>query len=225
MWRRRWMGQLAEYSVKGREKAGLSDTDLESEFQRLLRLARMDTSPKYGYQEFMRMEIAQTMELREIRESFPDDYNRRPFSNVTFDFTFRPFWFLDHRLQLEYDQYAGRVPKASLQLNLRNMRGDNFSMNYRYRFNRDSDVVEYDQIKLNSNVKIWGPWSAGLGTIYDFEYRRSILQSADLIYQDQCWGIGLNYTKDRTDERIMITFSLFGLGQIYQYSNSRTFTE
>ena len=41
---------------------------------------------------------------------------------------------------------------------------------------------------------------------------RTVENTVGLAYRTQCWGVGVDYTKTYDDERIMLKFSLAGLG-------------
>jgi lipopolysaccharide assembly outer membrane protein LptD (OstA) len=41
---------------------------------------------------------------------------------------------------------------------------------------------------------------------------KTVENTVGLIYVEQCWGVGVDYTKTHDDERIMLKISLAGLG-------------
>ncbi len=220
IWRRRYLGGLARWGFGRREYAGWSDEDLEGEYQRRLRLSRLQSPPSFSYDEFLRLEVGQSFDLREVRLDKPEGVPRRPFSTVQGDLWFQPSYYLSHRTTVEYDQYAGKVPRLALRLDLRDRRGDNLGFYFRRRWNTDYETLEVSQFRAQAGVKLFGPWSTSGEVIYDFEKEKSITHSLRLYYQRQCWGVALLYTKDEFEERYGVVFSLFGLGEVYSLTQS-----
>ena len=67
MWRRRYLGALANWSTKSETFAGTTDEELEEEYKRRLRLQSLDRSPTFSYREFFRLELSQSFDVREAR--------------------------------------------------------------------------------------------------------------------------------------------------------------
>jgi lipopolysaccharide assembly outer membrane protein LptD (OstA) len=49
---------------------------------------------------------------------------------------------------------------------------------------------------------------------YDRLHHRNIESTVGLMYNHQCWGLGVDYTKTHDDQRVMIKVSLAGLGML-----------
>ncbi|MBW2617440.1 MAG: LPS-assembly protein LptD [Deltaproteobacteria bacterium] len=209
----RWFAGQDRYTEMGEE-------ELETEYQRQLRLAGLKRAPSYGYLRFLSLELSQSFDLREVRLDKDDDAPRRPFSDFRADLVFRPSGYLYNRTTVYYDPYSGRLSKLYAALNLLSRRGDSLRLAYRWRWNPDEDPEIVSQLDSGLNLKLFGPFSTSGGVVYDFDDHQSISRWFNLYLTRQCWSVALNYTRTTDDERVALVFSLFGLGQIYRYETS-----
>ena len=198
----------------------MGEEELETEYERQLRLTDLERAPSYGYLRFLTLELSQSFELREVRLPKDDDDPRRPFSDLKADLVFRPSGYLYNRTTARYNLYSGRLSKLSTALNLLSRRGDSLRCTYRWRWDPDEDPEIVNQLDGGLNLKLFGPFSTSGGVVYDFDDHQSISRWFNLYLTRQCWSVALNYTRTTDDERVALVFSLFGLGQIYRYESS-----
>lgn|GEM_PF-6752373 len=220
IWRRRYLGHLATWGMGDEKYEGLSDDDLRADFQRQLRLSRLKSEPNYAYDEFLRLEVNQSFNLRETKIPKPEGAVRRPFSAVTSEFWFNPTRRIRTRGEVDYDPNYGKMTNLALHLNMSDRRGDYIGVHYRRQWNIDEDRQSVAQINSNAGLKLWGGLSTMGEIIYNLETSETIRRTVGLNWDRQCWGIGTYYTRTRDDERIAIVFSLLGIGQIYRYERS-----
>lgn len=220
MWRRRYLGALADWGVDEDKFAGTTPEELEEEYQRRLRLHRLNKNPSYAYDEFFRLEISQSFDIREARLTKPAGVQKRPFSAIRADLEFKPSRYFRKRLQVEYHPYYDQFLRLALYVDIYDKRGDYLGLQYRRRWDESLQALDIDQLRADARVKLWGPWSAGGQIIYDLDQSKPISETVSLSYQHQCWGIAASYHHSTDDSRVAIVFSLFGLGDIYRYERS-----
>ncbi len=215
MWRRRYLGALANWATKSETYAGTTDEELKDEYKRRLRLHRLDRSPTFGYREFFRLTLSQSFDIREARLESSGD--KRPFSNIKGDLTFSPTDRFSTRAQAEYNLYEGEFARIAVYTDIYDSRGDYLGIQWRRTWNEDTDLVDVHQLVANARLKITNQWTAGGQLIYDLAAEKSISETLSLSFQRQCWGIAASYYRSTEDSRIALVFSLFGLGEIYRY--------
>jgi len=219
LWKRRYLGALASWGLEEDKFAGTTDEELDEEYQRRLRLHRLNQSPTYAYDEFFRLELRQSFDLREARLPKTAGQERRPFSTIRADLQFRPSRYLNHRATAEFQPYDRRFLSLYLYLDMYDKRGDYFGLQYRRRVDEDSGNVDMHQIRADLRLKIRGPWSAGAQFIYNLAAKKPISQTINLSFQRQCWGLAASYYHSSDDSRVAVVFSLFGIGDVYRYEH------
>ena len=218
MWRRRYLGALADWSTNSDKYAGTTDEELREEYERRLRLHKLDRSPQYGYREFLRLELRQKFDIREAR--LESSGEKRPFSNITADLTFQPTGRFSARAQAEYNLYDAEFARIAVYTDIYDNRGDYLGLQWRRTWDENSDLVTLHQLVANGRLKIAGPWTAGGQLIYDLAAKKPISETVSLSFQRQCWGLAASYYHSSDDSRIALVFSLFGLGEIYRYERN-----
>ncbi len=93
-------------------------------------------------------------------------------------------------------------------LGISDRRGDKLTFGYRY--TRDS----IEEINLDLKAVITERLSGQFVIRLDQFNNKTVESTVGLTYTEQCWGIGVAYTKTHDDERIMLKISLTGLGML-----------
>lgn len=220
MWRRRRLGRFLSQVLTSPKLAGISDSDLGTQYDRLLRVSQLNQNPTHRYQEWFRLELEQEFDLREARLETPVGQDKEPFSNLKAELWFEPSYYFKHKTVLEYHPYLRELERLSLHFDLKDWRGDRFSIDYRRYWNVDENQLDLAQVKATGDLPLFGGLSVGGAITYDFGEKKAISQGVSLLYKDQCWGIGVGYQKDDYDERFFITFSVLGWGEIYKLEGS-----
>jgi len=184
-----------------------------------------ETTETARYNDFLRVKLEQSYDIREARGSDRIDPERkRPFSPIRAELEYYPAKYLRLKADAEYDVYDSRLVSRNISATLNSARGDEFRLEYRYdkglyHFNRKDDTDE-DIESLYGSIRLKLPFRFTVyGTNeYDFEENERIETTVGLIYEAQCWSFDARYEKDDDgDEEISFMFNLYGLGPIGLY--------
>jgi lipopolysaccharide assembly outer membrane protein LptD (OstA) len=117
-----------------------------------------------------------------------------------------------------FNTRTGRATDHDLSLRLADGRGDRLTLTY------DSDAPEarfspidapgHKEARTDLRIRLNSEWSTSLFTRYDLMSNRALESTAQLIYQAQCYGLGLIYSKTYQDQSVGLIFDLMGLGTI-----------
>ena len=184
-----------------------------------------ETTETARYNDFLRVKLEQSYDIREARGSDRIDPERkRPFSPIRAELEYYPAKYLRLKADAEYDVYDSRLVSRNISATLNSARGDEFRLEYRYdkglyHFNQKDDTDE-DIESLYGSIRLKLPFRFTVyGTNeYDFEENERIETTVGLIYEAQCWSFDARYEKDDDgDEEISFMFNLYGLGPIGLY--------
>jgi hypothetical protein len=130
---------------------------------------------------------------------------RRPFSDLGIEFDFTPHPYVSFMARNRYSIYEGWT-QMNYDLNIKDWRGDAMIIGYRY----TSDSIE----EINFNLK--AVITASIDGIFisrrDQFNSRTVENTVGFVYHQQCWSVGVDYTRTDTDTRFMFKISLAGLG-------------
>ena len=161
------------------------------------------------------LKLTQSYNLEEARRNLivPDD-KRRPFSDLAMDLEISPLANLFLRYQTALNVYGNGVSRYKLQSRYTNSRQDNLTIDY--------DYVKGAARNLNisSLLHLTGELSARYSTIRSLLDNHATAESVGLIYNSQCWGVELTSIRDSEDRRIMMIFSLTGIGDTLEVGKS-----
>ncbi|MDQ7782700.1 MAG: LPS assembly protein LptD [Desulfomonilaceae bacterium] len=144
------------------------------------------------------------------------------------ELTIRPHTLLDLTAQAEYDPVVNRARRYSVQLGLMDHRGD--TMRVLHQFIEDEKKTDLNrQTNVNLQMKLTSDLDCFVETQYTHQFDFSYFTSIGLNYHPRCWSILLRYSEVREqdpvtgrikdpDQTIFATLSLYGLGQIYQFT-------
>jgi len=183
---------LFRYSVNNYFRAGGTD-EKSNFFQRYL-----------GY-----LEIEQSYDVREARrdKEGPED-KRRPFSDIGLTLSVHPLPRWQLKYETDYSVYGKGFTKYDLYSRYTSKWGNMFFLEYRHE--QDTEISEINaalQTHLTSTLYLEGDITHSLYT--DETVRASI----GLVYHPGCWAIELRAEDTPDDDRLVLMFSLVGLGE------------
>lgn len=158
------------------------------------------------------MDLFQTFDVREARGK-----SERPFSDVNGELIFTPAAWASSRLRGVYDVYDGRFEGYSVELGLNDTEGSEISTAYRF----IRDTTKY--LDLRAVWKTTKSVSLGFRQRYSFMDTESIERDYTLWYNQQCWSVAVNYAEKLEERVVMLTFNLYGIGEVL--STSATVSE
>jgi LPS-assembly protein len=141
---------------------------------------------------------------------------RRYLSDMGVEVDFRPHPYLSFAARNQYSVYNGWTV-ANYDMSISDWRGDSATLSYRYTLNA------IEEIDINLKAVITEKLNATFISRRDKFNSRTIENTIGLVYQKQCWAVGLDYTKTDsleitsaqtvTDTRFVLKLSLTGLGK------------
>ncbi len=186
-----------------------------------------------SYRELARLQIFQTLNIREARTSDSDfsnpkfddflvsdedededDGSDRPalekkrFSPVNLLLDVFPGRYLTVTYDTQFSPDEGAINRHDLYATLDS--GTGYYVRAGYQFFKDTVV---DEMIIEAGVKVLS--SIFLTTYHDYSFDKDELfkQGYGLKYQHGCWGVGLTYQREGEDNRLAFSIDLLGLGQ------------
>ncbi|MFO7570233.1 MAG: LPS assembly protein LptD [Smithellaceae bacterium] len=158
------------------------------------------------YLEFLRLKLFQSYDIREARRDMAqNDRDRRPIADLGLEFDFKPHRYLSFAARNKYSVYTG-WKQTNYDLSISDWRQDKITLGYRYTM----DSIE--EINLDIKAVINKYLDAKVILRQDLFNNRDVEKTVGLTYTEQCWSVGVDYTRTWDDERVMLRFSLVGLG-------------
>ncbi|MFH1123539.1 MAG: hypothetical protein V1758_07740 [Pseudomonadota bacterium] len=123
-----------------------------------------------------------------------------------------PFSWLDLDAEAHWDHDRGKVSYTDLSLELSvdrtGGRKDIYEVDYQF------EEGESNSLNYQVSVNLLYGFLAGTSLKRDLDLKHTLESSYWIEYQSQCWGVRLTAgTLDNIDS-IMVSFNLFGLGEI-----------
>ncbi|MFB3926047.1 MAG: LPS-assembly protein LptD [Syntrophales bacterium] len=170
-------------------------------------IAKLKEKSAFRYLEFLRFKVTQSYSILEARSSKPEE-EKRPFSPVDLELDFLPAQYFSYRAQSTFDPNDGEWKRINYDIGLNDTRGDSISLGYRY----TQDLVEEINLYLKATV------NKALDVKYVLRKNRldnkNLESTYALDYHKQCWSVELSYSDLDDDKRVMVVFSLYGLGKV-----------
>jgi LPS-assembly protein len=173
------------------------------------------------YNEFLRVKLEQSFNIREARGSERIDPERkRPFSPIRAELEYFPTRYLKLKADTEYDVYDNRLVSRNVSAILDTVRGDEFRLEYRYdkglyRFYRkDASPRNVESLYGSIRIKLPFRFTVYASNEYDFVNNKQIETDLGLIYEAQCWSLDIQYQDEQDDKQISFLINLHGLGSI-----------
>lgn len=184
-----------------------------------------DKTGARNYIELLRLKLLQVYDISEAKKSL-DGFTaeRQPFSDIGMELDLKPHPYISLAARNKYNPYNG-WKETNYDLGISDWRGDRLIFGYRY----TKDSIE--EINMDLKVAITEHLSGKLiarldgfnnetvqnttGNTADFNklFNDKIVENTiGLMYTEQCWGVGVDYTKTSNDQAIMLKLSLAGLG-------------
>ena len=161
-----------------------------------------------NYLELFRFKLFQVYDINEAKKEMAGSTgDRRPMSDIGMELDLKPHSYLSFAARNKYSPYSG-WKEMNYDLGISDWRGDKLTFGYRY--TRDS----IQEINMDLKAVITERLSGQFVIRLDQFNSQTVENTVGLVYTEQCWGVGVAYTKTHDDERIMLKISLAGLGML-----------
>ncbi|MDP2854363.1 MAG: LPS assembly protein LptD [Smithellaceae bacterium] len=161
-----------------------------------------------SYLELLRFKLFQVYDINEAKKEMAGSTgDRRPMSDIGMELDLKPHSYLSFAARNKYSPYSG-WKEMNYDLGISDWRGDKLTFGYRY--TRDS----IEEINMDLKAVITERLSGQFVIRLDQFNNQTVENTVGLVYTEQCWGVGVTYTKTHDDERIMLKISLAGLGML-----------
>ncbi|MEN8142475.1 MAG: LPS assembly protein LptD, partial [Thermodesulfobacteriota bacterium] len=161
------------------------------------------------------LKFSQSYDLDEERRPLtgPTD-KRRPLSELAMDVEFRPANDLFLRYQTTLNVYGDGITSYEVKGRYSNSRADLLQVDYSYLKGVSADL------NVSSTIRLTGKFSARYKTTRSLYTDHKTSESLGLIYSPQCWSVELSASDDSENRRLMLTFTLTGIGEALAMSHS-----
>ncbi len=177
---------------------------------------KKDDKGNFTYLEFLRLKLLQTFDINEAKRDMEGTAPRRYWSDMVVEVDFTPYKYLSFSARNQYSYYTGWTI-ANYDMSISDWRGDTATLSYRYTYNALEELDIY--LKAVITDKIF----ANFISRRDKFNSRTVENTIGLVYQKQCWAVGLDFTKSdsleinstqtKTDTRFVLKLALTGLGK------------
>jgi hypothetical protein len=113
----------------------------------------------------------------------------------------------------EYSFYDDEFKRHSLVSSFWDHRGDRMEVDYSRALDQGGQTI-VDEIDAKVLLRLWGGVSFKYRNNYSFDNNKSIKTEFILTVQRQCWGVSAGYIDTPEDKRVVVGFSLYGLGDL-----------
>lgn len=185
-----------------------------------------ENQPDFNYRQFLKIGLWSSYEFADNRRWADDadaryhttDYYDKGAGPVDLDVEafFNPYFSL--RSIAGVDGRTGEVVSHDLSLRVQDPRGDSLTLTYDYDSpssvftRRNINQREYEEIRADLSIVFSPEWLADVSTRYDMREKRTLETNARLLYQAQCYKVGLMYSESENDHSIGLIVDLLGLG-------------
>lgn len=173
------------------------------------------------YRELVDLKLEQSYDIKEARRSSKlDTFPRRPFSDIKLEAQISPFPWISLRNTTWYSLYVEDITEHEHLLELSHGPLSAY-FGYDHLRRMEQDIRRSDQEKLSiaragASLKPDTGWQLSYSMEQDLESSQLIERTAQLGYQDQCWKLGLTYTKVPDETRVSLTIGLRPFGELQQ---------
>jgi len=165
-----------------------------------------DKTGARNYLNLFRFKLFEAYDINEAKRDMAGlTRERRPLSDVGMELNFKPHPYVFFAARNRYSVYNG-WKEMNYDLGIKDWRGDKLTFGYRYTLN------SIEEINMDLTAVITEHLSGKLVVRFDQFNNQTVENSVGLIYTEQCWGVGADYTRTYNDERIVLRISLAGLG-------------
>ncbi|NTV15297.1 MAG: LPS-assembly protein LptD [Desulfobulbaceae bacterium] len=161
------------------------------------------------------LKISQNFDLHENhRVSIGQTDQRHPFSDIALDLELIPLPATSLRYQTALNMYGDGVTAYQLQGSYRNSANDSLQFDYNYARSNANDLSL--SLQLGISPRLATRYSTTLSFLADHKTS----ESATLLYTPQCWSMELTVSQDSNDRRLLLVFSLTGIGKALEIDQS-----
>ena len=156
---------------------------------------------------------------------FSSSGERRYFSDIEGDLKVRLSNNIYLNCDARYDVYDDRFNERNVTLNLKDRRGDKLWFDYRYQRESDDELVKIESLNSKLQLKVTDFIDFIYYNRYSMTDNRSLETRFSIDYRSQCWSTLFTYTErpgykgDDRENKIMVLFSLYGLGPMVKASD------
>lgn len=156
--------------------------------------------------------INQSYDVLKARQDPADPTaQRRPFSDLGLDLELAPLPAAYLRYQTNLSMYGEGFTSYLLQGSYSNNNRDALQFYYNYVRNSTSDLSLSLQLGLTRKL------TASYITTLSLSSKHKTGESLILTYTPQCWSMAMTISQDSTDRRLMLVFSLTGIGKALEF--------
>lgn len=174
-----------------------------------------------SYRELVDLKLEQSYDFNEAKRSDElDTYPRRPFSDLRLESEISPFPWISLRNTTWFSPYVEEITEHQHMLDLSH---GPLSAFYGYDYLRElkHDYQRKNQEELSiarygASFKPDPGWQVSYSEERDFVSSQLIEREAHLGYLDQCWKLGLTYSKTPEETRVSLTIGLRPFGELEQ---------
>lgn len=159
--------------------------------------------------------LNQSFNLHEERRelSSPADH-RRPFSDLSLDLELAPIPATSLRYQTALNMYGEGFTSYQVQGRYHNSRRDILQFDYNYLRGIANDLSLIMQLGLTQK------FMARYSTTISLREDHKTSETVSLLYTPQCWSMEMTVAQDSNDRRLMLVFSLTGIGKALEIDQS-----
>lgn len=161
------------------------------------------------------LKISQSYDLQEEQRDLenPADH-RHPFSDLLIDLELAPLPTTALRYQTALNMYGDGFTRYQLQGRFSDGGGNNLQFDYNYISGSANDLSLGLQFSLTRRLA--GHYFTSLSLREDHKTSESV----SLIYTPPCWSMEMKVSQDSNDRRLMLVFSLTGIGKALEIDQS-----
>ena len=159
--------------------------------------------------------ISQSFDLHENRREMNSSTDqRRSFSDMALDLELSPLPVAYLRYETTLNMYGDGVTAYQLQGRYRRSERDYLSLDYNYLRDKAHDLSLSLQLGIGQRL------TARYATSLSLLEKHKTGESATLLYSPQCWSMELTANQDSNDRRVLLVFSLTGIGKALEIDQS-----
>ena len=192
------------------------------------------------YREVLRLKLTQSYDIKLARENTSGDSSGKEFGPVGLEADVNPFEYLYYHADAAFDQNTGDWIRSNHDVTVKDARGDSATIGYRYTKGGSlgyNYLVQPGYVTTTNtgvqtairelNLALKAKITKSLNLFYVL--RRNEVDAVSLEttygfeYTQQCWGMQVSYQDTTDDKRVMVIFSLTGLGKVGGMSSPVSF--
>jgi LPS-assembly protein len=152
----------------------------------------------------------------EVKHSYDFEKSSRPFAPIFAKLDVFPGKHVWINADAQYSVYDNKFLSHNIMGSLRDNRGDELYVDYRYEQKSKETEVDEDIQSIYGKIKVQliDSFSVNAENEYNFETQQRIKTGAGFTYSSQCWSFDFNYINEPNDWELSFKIKLIGLGEI-----------